>query len=113
MSTPLQGAASSLTSRQVFLMALGCALAVSAIYYHQPLLPEIAAAFGLSPTRGNQIATITQLGYALGLLLFVPLADSMQPRRLATTAITGNALMLLGCALAPSFQLLEVASFLV
>ena len=113
MSTPLQGAASSLTSRQVFLMALGCALAVSAIYYHQPLLPEIAAAFGLSPTRGNQIATITQLGYALGLLLFVPLADSMQPRRLATTAITGNALMLLGCALAPSFLLLEVASFFV
>lgn len=113
MSHPTHGAASGLTSRQVFLMALGCALAVSAIYYHQPLLPQIAASFGVSPTQGNVIATVTQLGYALGLLLFVPLADSMQPRKLATVAIAGNAVALGVSALAPTFPLLVACSFLV
>ncbi|RDK11901.1 MFS transporter [Cupriavidus lacunae] len=111
MSDRQHGAASGLTSRQVFLMALACALAVSAIYYHQPLLPQIAASFGVSPTQGNLIATVTQLGYASGLLLFVPLADSVQPRKLATVAIVGNAIALLACAMAPSFSLLVVSSF--
>lgn len=102
-----------LTRRDVFLMALGCALAVSAIYYHQPLLPQIASTFGVTPTHGNLIATLTQLGYAMGLLLFVPLADGVQPRKLASLAITGNAAALLACAAAPTFSLLAASSFLV
>src|SRR5262245_44325483 len=57
--------------RQVFLMALTCALAVSTIYYHQPLLPQMASTFGVTVARGSLIATLTQLGYAMGLLLFV------------------------------------------
>ncbi len=113
MTDRQHGVTSGLTSRQVFLMALACALAVSAIYYHQPLLQQIATSFGVSPTRGNLIATVTQLGYALGLLLFVPLADSVQPRKLATMAIAGNAIALLVCAMAPSFRLLIASSFVV
>jgi len=94
-------------------MALCCALAVSAIYYHQPLLPQIAATFGVTPTRGNILATLTQLGYAMGLLLFVPLADGIQPRKLASLAVVGNAVASMACAVAPTFILLEIASFLV
>jgi predicted MFS family arabinose efflux permease len=99
--------------RQVFLMALCCALAVSPIYYHQPLLPQIAAAFAQPSARGSVIATLTQLGYAIGLLLFVPLADGIQPRNLASRAIIVNAVALLGCAAAPTFSVLAVCSFLV
>lgn len=94
-------------------MALCCALAVSPIYYHQPLLPEIAAAFGVPPARGGLIATLTQVGYALGLLLLVPLADGVQPRTLASRAIVANALALIACAAAPSFFVQAVCSFLV
>ena len=94
-------------------MALCCALAVSAIYYHQPLLPLIAATFGVTPTHGNVIATVTQLGYAAGLLAFVPLADGVQPRKLASRAIIANAAALMLCAVAPTFALLGIASFFV
>jgi len=91
-------------------MALSCALAVSAIYYHQPLLPQIASTFGVTATDGNLIATVTQFGYAAGLLLVVPLADSIQPRKLASLAISGNAVALQACAWAPTFTLLTIAS---
>lgn len=94
-------------------MALCCALAVSPIYYHQPLLPQIAASFGVAAAHGTVIATLTQLGYAIGLLLFVPLADGVQPRKLASRAITLNAIALIACAAAPSFLVLVICSFLV
>ncbi|MEX3997688.1 MFS transporter [Paraburkholderia sp. EG285A] len=94
-------------------MALCCALAVSPIYYHQPLLPQIASTFAVPSARGSLIATLTQLGYAMGLLLFVPLADGVQPRKLATRAIIANAVALLACAAAPSFFVLALCSFLV
>ncbi len=99
--------------RQVFLMALSCALAVSTIYYHQPLLPQIASAFGVTVAHGSLIGTLTQLGYAMGLLLFVPLGDGIQPRKLASLAISANAVALIACAVAPTFSLLAGCSFLV
>ena len=102
-----------ISPRQVFLMALCCALAVSPIYYHQPLLPQIASTFAVPSARGSLIATLTQLGYAMGLLLFVPLADGVQPRILATRAIIANAVALIACAVAPSFVALATCSFLV
>jgi predicted MFS family arabinose efflux permease len=102
-----------ISPRQVVLMTLCCALAVSPIYYHQPLLPQIASAFGVPSARGSLIATLTQLGYAMGLLLFVPLADGVQPRTLASRAIIANAVSLVACAAAPSFFALALCSFLV
>ncbi|MFI8609217.1 MFS transporter [Pseudomonas sp. NPDC077649] len=101
------------SNRLVTLMALCCALAVSTIYYHQPLLPQMAASFGLAPTQAGLIATLTQLGYAAGLLFIVPLADCRQPRQLALLAIAANAVALILCAAAPNFAVLCVSSLLV
>ncbi|WP_280155813.1 MFS transporter [Piscinibacter sp. XHJ-5] len=107
MTTP------ALSGRLVFLMTLNCALAVSTVYYHQPLLPQMASSFGVTLARGSLVATLTQLGYATGLLFFVPLGDTLQPRRLASMAIVANAIALLACALAPTFSLLAAFSFVV
>ncbi len=101
------------SNRLVTLMALCCALAVSTIYYHQPLLPQMAASFGLAPTQAGLVATLTQLGYAAGLLFIVPLADCRQPRQLALLAIAANAVALILCAAAPNFTVLCVSSLLV
>ncbi|WP_457790181.1 MFS transporter [Pseudomonas sp. PL-6] len=101
------------SNRLVTLMALCCALAVSTIYYHQPLLPQMAASFGLAPTQAGLVATLTQLGYAAGLLFIVPLADCRQPRQLALLAIAANAVALILCAAAPNFAVLCVSSLLV
>jgi predicted MFS family arabinose efflux permease len=102
-----------ISPRQLFLMALCCALAVSPIYYHQPLLPQITSTFSVPSARGTLIATLTQFGYATGLLLFVPLADGVQPRTLATRAVVANAVALIACAAAPSFFAVTLCSFLV
>ncbi|MFB4394578.1 MULTISPECIES: MFS transporter [unclassified Pseudomonas] len=99
--------------RLVALMAMSCALAVSTLYFHQPLLAQIATSFGLAPAQASLVATLTQLGYALGLVLIVPLADCRQPRTLACAAIAANALALLASAGATQFVLLCAASFAV
>ena len=106
-------AAPGMPGRQVFLMALSCALAVSAIYYHQPLLPQMAASLGVTPGEIGLVAMVTQFGYAIGLLCFVPLADGIQPRKLASWLIGGNAVAMLGCAMAPALPVLVAASLLV
>jgi predicted MFS family arabinose efflux permease len=103
--------ARGVSSRLVVTMAIACALAVATIYYQQPMLPQMAATFGRTPAQASLIATLTQLGYAIGLLFIVPLADTRSPRRLATFTIAANALALLGCGAAPSFALLCAASF--
>ncbi|MGO4307825.1 MFS transporter [Cupriavidus sp. RAF12] len=114
MSDSLASATSpGMSRRQVFLMALCCALAVSAIYYHQPLLPQMAAGFGVTLADAGLVATLTQLGYAIGLLCFVPLADGIQPRKLASRLIVGNAVAMIGCAIAPTFPVLVACSFMV
>ena len=111
MSEAHADAVGGASPRLVATMATACALAVATIYYHQPLLPQMAASFGRTPAQASLIATLTQLGYAAGLLLIVPLADGHQPRRLASLAIVANAVALLACAAAPSFVFLCVASF--
>lgn len=109
----LDKAEDAVSQRLVFLMTCCCAFSVSAIYYHQPLLPQMASTFGVSVAASSWIATVTQLGYAAGLLFFVPLGDRVQPRTLAATAILINTLALLGCALAPSFLGLAASSAVV
>jgi len=111
MSEPQAGTASGVSARLVATMGGACALAVATIYYHQPLLPQMAASFGRTATQASLVATLTQLGYAVGLLLIVPLADSREPRRLAAFAVAANALALLACAAAQTFAMLCLASF--
>jgi hypothetical protein len=62
----------SLSHRQVLVMAVACAFAIATLYYNQPLLPLIRATYGITDTFASTIVMVGQLGYALGLLLFVP-----------------------------------------
>ena len=54
-------------------LGLACAIGVSTIYFNQPLLPDMARSFGETAGHAGFVAVATQVGYALGLLLFVPL----------------------------------------
>lgn len=91
----------------VFSVAAG--LAVGNLYWAQPLLSAIAEDFGTSPSQGGYLVTATQLGYALGILLIVPLGDILERRKLlsAVMVLTVGALMM--CSLAPSFAVLFIA----
>jgi predicted MFS family arabinose efflux permease len=97
----------------VLLLAAGAGLAAAALYYSQPLLGVLAAEFGATPSAIGWVPTLTQLGYALGLILLAPLGDRFDRRRiiLSKVAILCGALLLAACA--PSLGLLLAASLLI
>ncbi|MFC1409539.1 MFS transporter [Streptacidiphilus sp. N1-12] len=98
--------------RLVLLLAVACGLTVANLYYAQPLLSSLRQVFHVDEATAGGLVTATQIGYALGLLLLVPLGDRVENRRLATLllGITAGALVLAG--LAPGFGLLLTASLL-
>jgi predicted MFS family arabinose efflux permease len=79
------------------LFATACGLIVANIYYAQPLIGPIAASLDLSPQTAGLIVTMGQIGYGLGLLLIVPLADLFDNKRLILISL-GLCLVALICA---------------
>lgn len=71
----------SIISRNVALLfSVACGIVVANIYYAQPLLDAISNEFGISHSFVGLVITITQIFYALGLLLLVPLGDLLNRR---------------------------------
>ncbi|MGB8622558.1 MAG: MFS transporter [Paracoccaceae bacterium] len=93
-------------------MATATGIAVANIYYNQPLLGIIVHQFGRQGAAGL-IPTATQLGYAAGLFLLVPLGDILRRRPLIIGQFIVLALALTFAASAPSALILVAASFLV
>lgn len=100
----------SLSSARVFLLALGAGLAAASIYYSQPLLGVLGADLQTSSGAVGWVPTLTQLGYALGILLLAPLGDRYDRRRVIVVkaGLLGAALLL--SSLSPSLGVLLVAS---
>lgn len=93
----------------LLLLAGGAGLSVASLYYNQPLLGAMARDLGASPSAIGAVPTLTQLGYAAGILLFAPLGDRLDRRRVVVAKLAALAVALLGAALAPSAGLLAVA----
>ena len=64
----------------LLMMAFLAAFTVANLYYNQPLLDMICRDTGITQVQANIITVITQIGYALGLLFVVPLADMLPVR---------------------------------
>ncbi|MDC9837574.1 MFS transporter [Rhizobium sp. MJ37] len=90
------------------IFAVTCGISVANIYYAQPLLDAIASDFALSPAKVGLVVTLTQVGYAVGLLLVVPLGDLVDRRKLilSQTILSAVALALVG--LSPTASILFV-----
>ena len=96
--------------RTVLVMAVGCGLSVANLYYSQPLLVEMARDLKVPPTRMGMVSALSQVGYTLGLLLFVPLGDLLERRRFVLVMLGAVTLALLAVAAAPGPTWLAVAS---
>ena len=66
---------SGISRTVIWLMAVISGLVVANNYYNQPLLALISDDLHVSESAAGRISVLTQVGYALGLLLLVPLGD--------------------------------------
>lgn len=94
------------------LMAVGVGVAVANIYYCQPLLGIMGRNLGVSDHQIGWIATLTQIGTALGMLLFVPLGDIVERRALTVRMCLFIAFGALLTAISPHFAWLALFSFI-
>jgi predicted MFS family arabinose efflux permease len=94
-------------------LGLACAVGVSTMYYNQPLLLEMGHTYGATAGRTGFVAVATQVGYALGLLTFVPLGDVLERRALMMRMYGGVAVALLLVAVAPTLNWLIAGSVLI
>ncbi|MDB5850552.1 MAG: transporter [Rhodoferax sp.] len=94
----------------VFLLATGAGLAVASLYYSQPMLGVLAGQFDATPATIGLVPTLTQLGYALGILLLAPLGDRYDRRRIILAKAAVLVVALLMAAGAPSLPVLMLAS---
>jgi predicted MFS family arabinose efflux permease len=101
-------ASGSLNRSRVLLFAVTTGTMVANLYYIQPLLAAVAASFGHGVTSAGYLVTFTQLGYALGLLLVVPLGDVLDRRQLLSATLDVNIAGLLAAAASPVFSVSPV-----
>src|SRR5919199_4710650 len=93
----------------VWLLTVASGAAVANLYYNQPLLAEIGRSLDVSAQEVGYIPTLTQIGYAIGLLLIVPLGDLIERRRLLVTMFAIVACALVAGAVSPHIVLLGIA----
>lgn len=90
----------------LMIFAAACGVSVANIYYAQPLLDTMARDFDIDPATIGLVVTVTQIGYAAGLLLVVPLGDIMDRRKLIVCQTFLSALILAVVAVAPNVAML-------
>ena len=84
------GVERSISAPLVLLLAAATGMTVASIYYAQPLLEAIRATLGLNVTAAGLIVTASQLGYAIGLVLLVPLGDLLERRKLVVAMTSAS-----------------------
>lgn len=84
------------------LLAAACGLSVANVYFAHPLLDAMARDLAIAPAAVGGVVTLTQVGYAVGLVFLVPLGDLLDRRRLVVGQIFLSALALAVVGLAPT-----------
>ncbi|MBP5306948.1 MAG: MFS transporter [Paludibacteraceae bacterium] len=96
----------------LLMMATLGAFTVANLYYNQPLLDMICNDTGISQVQANMITVITQIGYAIGLLFVVPLADMVPVRRIVIPGLSMAAFSAIVIGVADNAWLLWGASLM-
>ncbi|MFC4275427.1 MFS transporter [Achromobacter aloeverae] len=112
-AAPVAAPQENLSGGLVLLLAVGTGVSVASLYYSQPMLGVLGGAIHAGEREVGMVPTLTQLGYALGLLLLAPLGDRYDRRKIILLKGGLLALALLAAGLAPSLGFLLAASLAV
>lgn len=110
VTTPITMSQKLTEPRTVLILAIACGFSVANVYYNQPLLPDIGRNFHISVQQVGFIPTLTQIGYAVGLLFLVPLGDKVERRRLIVTMLSLIACASVAAAVSPNIIWLSISS---
>lgn len=72
----------SLSRLLLIIMSIAAGLAVASLYYSQPLLGNLVNDFQITSTKIGILPTLTQAGYAVGMLFLTPLGDRFNRRKI-------------------------------
>lgn len=100
-----------LSKQFILILAIASGLSVANMYYNQPLLAEIGRTFHASSNAVGYVSMLTQIGYALGMLFFVPLGDIRERRTLISGLLIAVSLSLVGFATAQNLTWMYITSF--
>ncbi|TPX30668.1 hypothetical protein SmJEL517_g05822 [Synchytrium microbalum] len=95
------------------IFALSALVMVANLYYSQPILNDIAAEFGISEAEVGLIPSLSNYGYACGLLLLVPTGDILPRRELLLALGSVTFLLTVGVILAPNLAALQALNFVI
>ena len=96
----------------LLMMAIMAGFTVANLYYNQPLLDMICRETGITQVEANLITVVTQIGYALGLLFVVPIADMVSTRRIVVVGMSVAAVSAVTIGFAKNVWLLWGASLM-
>ncbi|GAC1522428.1 MAG: MFS transporter [Chloroflexota bacterium] len=102
-----------LDRQAVVLMAIACGTTVANLYYNQAFLGDLTRTFGVSEQSVGLAVTLSQTGYAIGILFLVPLGDVLDRRGLVVGLLGAVTAGLACAALAPNAALFIVFSFVI
>lgn len=94
----------------VTLFAVGAGSCAASLYYNQPILGPMALSLGATPERIGIVPMLTQLGYSAGVLLFAPLGDRLERRRVIVAKLIVLALALGLAGLSSTLEVMAAAS---
>ena len=103
----------SIPASVLWVMTIATGMIVGNLYYCQPLLSDMQTTLGGSEVLAGWIPTLTQLGYALGMLLLVPLGDRFERRGLIVISTFISGLAMIGLSQAPTLGFAIAMSLLV
>lgn len=107
------GNSKQLSPALLLLMSVSCGLAIANLYYNQPLLADMGRTFGVDDQHSGIISMLTQIGFAIGMFLFIPLGDIYEKRKLITVLLLAAFLALIFLATAQTLIWLYAASLAV
>jgi predicted MFS family arabinose efflux permease len=93
------------------LLAIASGLIIANIYYNQSLLVIMGREFRVSSAAMAAMAVATQLGFASGLLLLVPLGDVLDRRMLIISSAASATAAMVALALSPHFTFALIGSY--
>ena len=94
-------------------LGVACAVGVGSIYYNQPLLMVMGQSLHQTARGMGFVAVATQVGYAAGILMFVPLGDIRDRRKLMMRMYACVSVALLIAGSAQTLSVMIVASVLI